>query len=80
MSSRDAILAAVRANKPAASPVPTVPTFEHGSHRLLDQFQEALTTVGGKLAPAGTGGLDCLLRSLFPDARVICSAASELRG
>ena len=80
MSSRDAILAAVRANKPAASPVPVVPMFEHGSRCLLDQFQEALTTVGGKLAPAGTGGLDSLLRSLFPDARVICSAASELRG
>jgi len=80
MSSRDSILAAVRANKPATSPVPAVPLFERASRPLLDQFQEALVSMGGKLAPHSVGDVDTLLRSLFPDACVICSATSELRG
>jgi L-lactate dehydrogenase complex protein LldG len=80
MSSRDAILAAVRANKPAASLVPAVPLFERASRPLLDQFQETLVSMGGKLASHSAGDVDSLLRSLFADARVVCSATSELRG
>lgn len=82
MSSRDAILAAVRANQPASTPpIPAIPLFERASRSLLDEFQENLTSMGGKLAPAlGAGGLDALVRALFPDAAVICSATPELRG
>jgi L-lactate dehydrogenase complex protein LldG len=80
MSSRDAILGAVRANKPAASPLPAVPLFERASRPLFDQFQETLVSMGGKLAPHSVGDAVSLLRSLFADARVVCSATSELRG
>lgn len=82
MSSRDAILAAVRANQPAPAPaIPTIPLFERTAHSLLDEFRENLTSMGGKLAPAlDAGGLDAWLRAQFPDAAVICSATPEVRG
>jgi len=82
MTARDAILAAVRANQPApAPPVPPVPLFEPASLSLLEAFQNSLASMGGKFAPApGAGGLDALVRSLFPDAAVICSATPEVGG
>ena len=82
MSSRDAILAAVRANQPASAPaIPAIPLFERTSRSLLDEFRENLTSMGGKLAPAlDAGGLDAWLRAQFPDAAVICSATPEVRG
>jgi len=82
VSSRDAILAAVRANQPAPAPaIPAIPLFERTSRSLLDQFQENLTSMGGKLAPAlDAGGLDAWLQAQFPDAAVICSATPEVRG
>ena len=82
MSSRDAILAAVRANQPAPVPaIPAIPAFERTAQSLLDEFRENLTSMGGKLAPAlDAGGLDAWLRAQFPDAAVICSATPEVRG
>ncbi len=82
MSSRDAILAAVRAIQPAPTPaIPAIPLFERTSRSLLDEFRENLTSMGGKLAPAlDAGGLDAWLRAQFPDAAVICSATPEMHG
>lgn len=82
MTSRGAILAAVRANAPAPLPsVPPVPLFDRVSKSLPEQFRETLLSMGGKLAPAADGDeLDALMRSLFPDAASICSATPEVRG
>ena len=82
MTTRDAILAAVRANQPAlAPPIPAIPLFERTSRPLLEQFQETLMSMGGKFVPAlDARGLDAMVRSLFPDAAVICSATPEVRG
>ena len=82
MTSRDAILAAVRANQPApTTPIPAIPLFERMSRSLLEEFRQTLMSMGGKFAPAlDAGGLDALVRSLFPDAAVICSATPEVRG
>jgi len=83
VSSRDVILAAVRANQPAPAPaIPAIPVFERTAQSLLDEFRENLTSMGGKLAPAldDAGGLDAWLRAQFPDAVVICSATPELHG
>jgi len=82
MTSRDAILAAVRANAPPPAPlIPAIPLFERTSRPLLEEFQKTLVSMGGKIAPAlAGGGLDALVRSLFPDAAVICSATPEMRG
>jgi L-lactate dehydrogenase complex protein LldG len=58
-----------------------IPLFERTSPPLLEQFQETLMSMGGKFVPALDGeGLDALVRSLFPDAAVICWATSEVRG
>jgi L-lactate dehydrogenase complex protein LldG len=82
MTSRDTILAAVRTNQPApAPPIPAIPLFERASPPLLEQFQATLKSMSGIFAPALDGGnLDALVRSLFPDAAVICSATPEVHG
>jgi len=82
VTSRDTILAAVRANQPApVPPIPAMPTFATTSRPLLEEFQETLVRMGGKIAPAlDKGDLDGLVRGLFPEARVISSATPEVRG
>ena len=48
MSSRDAILATIRANKPAPRPLPDVPFFDEGrDDDLLGRFFVAFKTMGG---------------------------------
>ncbi len=81
MTSRDAILAAVRANQPAPAPaLPGIPLFERPQESLLDDFREALVRMGGKLAEKDGGNLDGLIRALFPQAQVVCSATPEVKG
>lgn len=82
MTTRDAILAAVRANQPAlAPPIPAIPLFERTTRPLLEQFQDTLMSMGGKfVSELDPRGLDAMVRSLFPDAAVICSATPEVRG
>jgi len=81
MSSRDEILERVRRNQPQARPMPTVPAFEARIPSLVESFKAALVRMGGKLANAPKdGGLDALIARLFPDAKVVCSAAPEVRG
>ena len=81
MTSRDAILAAVRANEPRLAPaLPDVPRFESTTRSLLDDFREALLRMGGKFAPKSGEDLGEFIRSLFPQARVICSATAEVKG
>jgi L-lactate dehydrogenase complex protein LldG len=82
VTSRDAILAAVRANQPTpAPPLPEIPLFATAAGSLLDHFQEALLRMGGKFVARQSGDdLDGFVRSLFPKARVICSATPEVDG
>jgi len=72
VSSRDTILAAVRANQPTPAPLlPEIPLLETTSRALLEDFREALLRMGGKLAEGPNGeNLDGLIRSLFPQAQV----------
>jgi L-lactate dehydrogenase complex protein LldG len=83
MTSRDTILAAVRANQPKTAPaIPTIPMFERASSRsLIEDFGEALVSMGGKFVPVFDGKpLDAFVKSLFPDAEVVCSATPEILG
>jgi len=82
VTSRDAILAAVRANQPTpVPPLPEIPLFEMSSRPLLEQFRESLIRMGGKLAERPNGeNPDAFIRSLFPQAQVICSATPEVIG
>jgi len=82
MTSRDAILAAVRANQPTPSPpLPEIPSFATAAGSLLDHFQEALLRMGGKFVTRQSDDdLDGFVRALFPQALVICSATAEVQG
>jgi L-lactate dehydrogenase complex protein LldG len=81
MTSREVILAAVRANLPAPRAMPQVPVFARPSQSLLDDFAAALTRMGGTLAkPQSSADLQQLIGSLFPQSKVICSATAELKG
>jgi L-lactate dehydrogenase complex protein LldG len=81
MSSRDDILARVRKNQPPPQPLPAVPTFDAMARSLVEEFKAAVLGMGGKLAGApADGDLDALVRRLFPDAKVICSATPEVKG
>jgi L-lactate dehydrogenase complex protein LldG len=81
MSSRDDILARVRKNQPPPQPLPAVPTFDAIAGTLLEEFKAAVLRMGGKLADApADGDLNALVRQLFPDAKVVCSAIPEVDG
>jgi L-lactate dehydrogenase complex protein LldG len=83
MTSRDAVLIAVRANQPEGAPsLPAVPLFERAPSRsLVEDFQDALLGMGGKfISEVKERDLDTFVKSLFPDAAVVCSATPELRG
>lgn len=81
MSSRDDILARVRRNQPPPVDLPAVPTFEEGRSASLETFQASLLRMGGKFVePPPDGDLDALLATLFPSAKVICSATPEVKG
>jgi L-lactate dehydrogenase complex protein LldG len=81
MSNRDEILARVRQNQPAAQPLPSVPMFDAGLSASFNTFKINLGRMGGKFVdPPADGDLDALIGKLFPDARVVCSATSEVKG
>jgi hypothetical protein len=66
VTSREIILAAVRANRPPVRAFPEVPLFEKTTGSLMD----ALVRMGGTLAIKQSGkNLDGFVRSLFPQAR-----------
>jgi L-lactate dehydrogenase complex protein LldG len=79
--SREEILARVRKNQPAPLPLPEVPTFDRVLPSLIETFKAALARMGGAFldAPAD-GDLDALIRTKFPDSKVICSATPEVAG
>jgi L-lactate dehydrogenase complex protein LldG len=81
MNSRHFVLDAVRRNQPAARPLPDVPGFGRPPANLLADFSAALERMGGTLAmPPADGSLDSWLAQRFPQARIICSATSEVLG
>ncbi len=81
MSSRDDILGRIRKNQPPPQPLPPVPAFGAPTGSALEGFRAALVRMGGKLATAPSDGdLDALIRQLFPDALIVCSATPEVRG
>ena len=82
MSSRNEILERVRKNQPPSRPMPAVPAFDDAStSSAVEAFKTALARMGGKLADApADGDLDALVRRLFPEAKVVCSATPEVKG
>jgi L-lactate dehydrogenase complex protein LldG len=83
MSSRDKILAAVRANLPTLDrPLPQVPLFDAAAPAsLLAIFKESLHDMGGDFLDVASGD-DPLqpIRERLASANVVCSAATEVTG
>ncbi len=81
MSTRDDILARVRSRQPAAQPLPDLPLFKPDPRPLLAQFKAGLVRMGGRFVDGpGAEGVDALIRRLFPEASVVCSATPEVTG
>lgn len=79
--SRNAILDSVRANQPAAQPMPTIPHFHKDtSVDLAATFCESIARMAGVVVTEDTPDLDSFLRAKFPNAKVICSAIPEYAG
>jgi L-lactate dehydrogenase complex protein LldG len=81
-TSRDMILAAVRANAPSpAIPMPQVPTFDRDGPSLLERFRAGFELLGGTFVDYVPGtDLNAKIGELFPQAKVICSATAEVTG
>jgi L-lactate dehydrogenase complex protein LldG len=81
MGSRELILARVREAMPKPRPLPEVPMFDHDLPAAVDAFRKSFARLGGTWCDAPANGtLEALIRSRFPQARVICSATPEVAG
>ncbi len=83
MSSRDDILASIRANLPRLErPLPSVPLFDdRPPASLLAVFKENLERMGGAfLDPPASGEALAPVRAKIAGAKVVCSTAPEIAG
>jgi L-lactate dehydrogenase complex protein LldG len=81
MSSRNDILASLRAAQRTPATLPDVPMFDTGLPPALDRFKKTLAQMGGLwVEMPAVGDIDALIRTGFPDAKVICSAVPEVAG
>jgi L-lactate dehydrogenase complex protein LldG len=79
--SRNTILDTVRGNQPTTQPMPTIPHFHMNQPGdLVATFCESIARMNGDVVTDDVPDLDSLLRTKFPDAKVICSAIPEYEG
>jgi L-lactate dehydrogenase complex protein LldG len=83
MSSRDDILASIRANAPRLDrPLPLVPLFgDHPPASLLSSFKDNLHRMGGEfLDPPVSGDVLAPVRAKIAGAKFVCSTVPEIAG
>ena len=83
MSSRDDILASIRANRPhVARQLPHVPLFDDNPPTsLLSAFKDALHRMGGVfLDPPASGDILDPVRAKVENVKVVCSTVPEIAG
>jgi L-lactate dehydrogenase complex protein LldG len=83
MSSRDGILASIRANLPRVDrPLPAVPLFDDDPPAsLLSAFKDNLHRMGGVfLNPPASGDVLAPIRDTIEKAKVVCSTVPEIAG
>ena len=78
MSSREAILRAVRRNRPPPRPLPSLEPFERPDLDVSARFVEVVADIGGQAAVVAPAAVEAALAERFPDASVIASAAPDL--
>ena len=82
MSSRDKVLATLRANRPdpAAHPLPPVAVLGD-MDKGRERFETALQLLGGQILLRQEGDtLATAIARRFPDAKIICSAVPDFEG
>jgi L-lactate dehydrogenase complex protein LldG len=83
MSSRDSILASIRANLPRMNrPLPSVSLFDaNPPTSLIEVFKENLQRMGGVfLDPPTSGDILAPVRASIGNAKVVCSTVPEITG
>jgi L-lactate dehydrogenase complex protein LldG len=83
MSSRDDILASIRANLPRVDrPLPRVPLFDDDKPAsLLSAFKDSLHRMGGVfLDPPTSGDILAPARAKIANAKIVCSIVPEIAG
>ena len=83
MSSRDAILDSIRANRPQVDrPLPDIPLFDDSAPgSLLEAFKTSLHQMGGLyLDPPTSGDPLAPVRSKIAGANIVCSTVPEIAG
>lgn len=81
MSSREAILATIRANRPAPRPLPDVPLFDEGrDNDLVGRFSEAFKAMGGTLVEGPLKDPLAPIRDRIEAADIVVSMVPEVRG
>ena len=81
MNSRDAILATIRATKPAPLPRPDVPMFdERCGDDLVGRFLTALKAMGGTVLDAPAGDPMAPVRAKLVGAGKVVSMVPEIQG
>ncbi|MFY9952635.1 MAG: LUD domain-containing protein [Bradyrhizobium sp.] len=81
MSSRDVILASIRANLPKLErPLPAVPKFDDNPPPdLIEAFGNSLTRMGGRIVALDPAdGPPASIRVLLERSRLVCSSTSEI--
>lgn len=81
-SNRETILRSIRANLPQIRVEhPGIRDFEHPAGSLKAMFEQRLKQAGGVAHDVGSAAeAESKLRSLHPEAKVICSAVPEIAG
>ena len=83
MTSRDDILASIRANRPQVDrPLPHVPLFdEDPPTSLLSEFKQSLDRMGGRfLDPPESGNVLAPVRDKVAGSKIVCSTVPEIAG
>jgi L-lactate dehydrogenase complex protein LldG len=81
VSSRDSILATIRANLPSPLPLPDVPYFDAGrGDDLWGRFVTAFKTMGGTVLEATPDDPMAPVRTRIADAGFVISRVSEIAG
>jgi Uncharacterized conserved protein len=81
-STKETILNAIKSNKPKGEyAYPNIPVFSKSRRPLLEEFKENLQLAAGTwYTIQNEAEAENQVKSLFPDAKVICSTAPEIKG
>ncbi|RFS21349.1 hypothetical protein DVR12_15725 [Chitinophaga silvatica] len=81
-NTRNQVLSAVRSQLPATQiDYPEIPDFPKKITALLPAFEERIIDAGGSIyKPGSLKSAQFLLNQQFPEAKVICSASSDIQG